>query len=129
MQVTLSKARRCQFIGIGPVLPVPDVQATVDYYCQQLGFVLDFVMGEPADHGSVTRGKVGIQFTLCAEPKVGRSYPGYFYLFVEDIDVLAAEYRDRGIAFSQALQTRDHGMREFEVVDLNGFRLRYGAYV
>ena len=125
----LSDGRRCQFIGIGPVLPVSDVQATVDYYCRQLGFVLDFVMGEPPDHGSVTRGKVGIQFAPCADPQVALFYPGYFYLFVENIDVLAAEYRDRGIAFSQALQTQDHGMREFEVVDLNGFRLRYGAYV
>ena len=125
----LAKARRCQFIGIGPVLAVSDVQATVDFYCRQFGFVLDSVMGEPPDHGSVTRGKVGIQFTLCTDSKVALSYPGYFYLFVENIDVLAAEYRDRGIAFSQALQTQDHGMREFEVVDLNGFRLRYGAYV
>ncbi len=120
---------KCQFIGAGPVIPVPDVEAAVSFYCDQLGFERDFVIGEPADHGSVTRDTVGIQFTLPREPFPAETYPGWFYLFVEDIDALAAEYKQRGLTFTQALGTRDHGMREFEIIDTNGFRLRFGQYV
>jgi len=121
-------SKNCQFIGAGPVFPVSDVQAAVDYYCARLGFELDFVSGDPADHGSVTRGRVGIQFTLAPEPFRGGSYPGWTYLFVEHIDLLAKEYEGRGLTFTRPLLTHDHGMREFELADLNGFRLRFGQY-
>ncbi len=43
------KPEACQLIGIGPVSPVPDVEAAVAYYRDQLGFDRDFVEGEPPD--------------------------------------------------------------------------------
>lgn len=127
--MALFQSKNCQFIGVGPVIPVPDVEATVSYYCHQLGFTRDYVMGDPPDHGSVTRGQVGIQFALPPAPFNAPDYPGWFYLFTENISALAKEYEDRGLLFSQPLGTRDHGMREFEIIDLNGFRLRFGQYV
>ncbi len=127
--MAIFKSRKCQFIGVGPVIPVPDVEAAVTYYCDQLGFERDFVMGEPPDHGSVTRGRVGIQFTLPSNAFAAQDYPGWFYLFVEEIDALAADYEKRGLVFTQPLGTREHGMREFEILDVNGFRLRFGQYL
>src|SRR3546814_4447545 len=55
--MAIFKSKRCEFIGVGPVVPVPDVEAAVVYYCEQLGFDRDFVMGDPPDHGSVTCGR------------------------------------------------------------------------
>lgn len=127
--MALFKSKQCQFIGTGPVLPVPDVEAAVRFYCDQLGFNYDFVMGEPPDHGSVTRGRVGIQFTLVTEKFDAKAYPGWFYFFVENIDDLAAQYEQRKIVFTKSLKTHDHGMREFEIEDLNGFHLRFGQYL
>lgn len=127
--MALFKSKGCEFIGVGPVLPVPDVEAAVVYYCEQLGFDRDFVIGDPPDHGSVTRGRVGVQFTLLAASFRSTDYPGWFYFFVENIDSLAAGYKQRGIEFTQSLGTREHGMREFEVKDLNGYRLRFGQYI
>lgn len=126
--MAIFKSKGCEFIGVGPVLPVPDVEAAVVYYCEQLGFDRDFVMGDPPDHGSVTRGRVGVQFTLVASSLSSTDFPGWFYFFVENIDILAASYEQRGIEFTQALSTREHGMREFEVRDLNGYRLKFGQY-
>lgn len=123
------KPKDCQFIGVGPVLPVPDVEAAVTYYCEQLGFERDFVMGDPPDHGSVTRGRVGVQFTLSDDGFSARAYPGWFYLFVDNIDALAADYERNGVTFTQPLGSREHGMRELELTDLNGFRLRFGQYL
>ena len=123
------KSNKCQFIGVGPVIQVPDVSSAVSFYCDQLGFDRDFVVGEPPDHGSVTRGRVGIQFTLPSKQFSLTDYPGWIYLFVENIDALANEYSQRGVTFTQQLGTRDHGMREFEITDLNALRLRFGQYV
>lgn len=121
-------AERPNLVGVGPILPVPDVAAAAKFYCEKLGFELDFIMGEPADHGSVVRCSVGIQFTL-AEDVARGAYPGWFYFFVENIDALAAEYAGRGVTFAKPLKDHDHGMREFEVEDLNGYRLRFGQYL
>lgn len=127
--MALFKSKSCKFIGVGPVIPVPDVEAAVVYYCEQLGFDRDFVIGDPPDHGSVTRCRVGVQFTLAAAGFRASEFPGWFYFFVESIDSLAAGYEQRGIEFTQALGSREHGMREFEIRDLNGYRLRFGQYL
>lgn len=86
-------------------------------------------MVEPADHGSVTRGRVGIQFSLNTGPFEPPTYPGWIYLFVEQIDSLAEEYQRRGVTFTRPVTSQDHGMREFELLDCNGFRLRFGQYL
>ncbi|GMU68395.1 MAG: hypothetical protein AMXMBFR37_07280 [Steroidobacteraceae bacterium] len=125
----LFKKTACQFIGVGPVIPVPDIPEAVRYYCEQLGFEKDFIMGEPPSHGSITRGRVGVQFTLVRGEFRPTDYPGWFYFFVENADDLAREYGARGIGFSQTLGTRSHGMREFEIGDLNGYKLRFGQYI
>ncbi len=39
--------KKSVLFGTGPVFPVSDVVASVDFYCQSLGFKLDFVMGDP----------------------------------------------------------------------------------
>jgi hypothetical protein len=88
----------------------------------------DGCAGDPPNHGSVTRGSVGIQFTLTDGTFSSTDYPGWFYFFVERIDSLASGYEQSGIEFTQSLGTREHGMREFEIMDLNGFRLRFGQY-
>ena len=117
-----------EIFGTGPVLPVHDIQAAADYYCKELGFELDFVMGTPPTHGSVTRCRVGIQFTKAPAGFDPASYPGYNYFFVDNIDALYDEYGKKDVKVTRPLESHDHGMREFEVVDCNGFRLRFGQY-
>src|SRR3546814_20439449 len=62
--MALITSKRCEFIGVGPVVPVPDVEAAVVYYFEHLGFDRAFVMGDPPDHGSVTCARVGVKFAL-----------------------------------------------------------------
>jgi catechol 2,3-dioxygenase-like lactoylglutathione lyase family enzyme len=118
-----------EFFGVGPVFPVHDVAKAVEFYRSKLGFDLDFVMGDPPDHGSVTRCRVGIQFTKAPEEFVASSFPGWTYIFVDNIDALHSEYVERGVTLTQPLKSHEHGMREFEIQDINGFRLRLGQYL
>lgn len=115
-----------RLFGVGPVLPVADIAATAKFYCDQLGFDPDFVM---AGHGSVTRYRVGIQFTQSPPGFTAADYPGWTYIFTENIDALYAEYQGRGVKITRALESHEHGMREFQIEDLNGFRLRFGQYL
>lgn len=119
-------ADKIRLFGTGPVLPVADIDAAARYYCEQLGFTLDFVM---EGHGSVVRDCVGIQFTTAPPGFDARSYPGWTYIFTENLDALAEEYRARGLAFTREPTTHDHGMREFQIQDCHGFKLRFGQYL
>ena len=86
-------------------------------------------MGDPPTHGSVTRCRVGIQFTIASASFDPTSYPGYNYFFVDNIDHLHSEYVAKGVQVTRNLMTHDHGMREFEIQDCVGFRLRFGQYL
>lgn len=122
-------AKEPELFGTGPVLPAIDVRSTAAFYVDKLGFKLDFLMDEPPTHGSVTRCRVGIQFTLAPAGYDPRTYPGWTYLFVHNVDALYAEYMGKGVIVTLSLESRGHGMREFEIEDLNGYRLRFGQYL
>jgi uncharacterized glyoxalase superfamily protein PhnB len=108
---------------------VHEIIGAVDFYCNKLGFDLDFVMGDPPTLGSVTCPRVGLQFTNAPADFEPASYPGYTDLFVDRIDNLYAEYMKNEVRVSRPLESHDHGMREFEIVDCNGFRRRFGQYL
>lgn len=114
-----------KLFGLGAVLPVPDIAAAATFYCDALGFKLDFVMD---GHGSVVRDRVGIQFTTAPPGFRAADYPGWTYVFTENVDALYEQYRTAGVTITRELETQPHGMREFQIEDLNGFRLRFGQY-
>lgn len=112
--------------GVGAVLPVKDVEAAASFYCEKLGFTRDFVVD---GHGSVTRHRVGVQFTRAPEGFRAADYPGWTYIFTDGIDALYAEYQSRGVRILRELESHAHGMREFEIEDQDGFKLRFGQYL
>jgi catechol 2,3-dioxygenase-like lactoylglutathione lyase family enzyme len=48
------------------------------------------------------------------------------YVFVQDPDALAAEFVDRGVAFSVPLKDTHDGLRGFEITDPDGYVLFFG---
>jgi hypothetical protein len=72
---------------------------------------------------------VGIQFSKVAADQAQQAYAGWTYIFVYGIDRLFEEYRAKGVAVTQEVTSHAHGMREFEIQDLNGHRLRFGQYL
>ena len=48
--------REHEFFGLMPMLAVEDVGATTAYFCDVLGFDLDFVVGEPPVHARIMKG-------------------------------------------------------------------------
>ena len=117
-----------QIFGSGPVLPVPDVDAAIRWYMDRLAFNLDLVWGEPPRHGSVKRDRVCIQFTRT--PDGGRhDYRGWTYIWIERIDDYFADVKARGATITDGLESHPWGMREFQVEDPWGHRIRFGQYV
>jgi catechol 2,3-dioxygenase-like lactoylglutathione lyase family enzyme len=107
-----------------PILPAPDVPATLAWYRDKLGFA---VGGDWGDYGIVHRDSVELHFWKCADRALAEQSSAY--LRVADIDKLHAEMHkaSEGGRISQ-VEDRAWKMREFYIWDPNGNLLRFGQY-
>ena len=122
---------------IAPVFFARDIPATLAYYTGKLGFqCLGTWPGalsakDAPVYAIVGRDQQVIHFR-CAEPPTANpdKYSEEFldaYLFVENADVLYAEYAAQGVEFVRGLGNMPWHCREFVVKDCDGRLLAFGA--
>jgi catechol 2,3-dioxygenase-like lactoylglutathione lyase family enzyme len=105
---------------IAPIFPVHDLDAALEFY-RRLGFaVRPWAKG---GYGFATRD--GLEIHLGVVPS-GERHSGSAYLFVEDSEVLAAEWRAAG-ADVHAPHDTEWGQHEGAVVDQDGNVIRFGS--
>jgi RimJ/RimL family protein N-acetyltransferase/uncharacterized glyoxalase superfamily protein PhnB len=127
------QADTTHFFSVQPVLMVNDVQKTAEYYRDGLGFNIDFLYGDPPNHGAVSRGDwTGSMATIQlsqVSPDRELTPAGYLYILVDtSLDRLCETYRERGVEIISEPETHPWGMREFAVRDLNGQRLVFATH-
>ena len=104
-----------------PFLRVADAEASAEWYAR-LGFTIDwrhrFAPNLPL-FISISNG----DGQLFLSEHTGDARPDTLvYVYVDDVDAVAVE-------LGVAVQTAGYGMRELELVDLDGNRLRFGTPV
>jgi uncharacterized glyoxalase superfamily protein PhnB len=119
-----------KFIRSNPHLPVRNLQQTLDYYKNVLGFRDEWTWsdreGKIAD-GGISRDDMRLlfaedpDFTNAINSKTNR-LP--LMWFVENIDDVFAEFQNRNIEIIDGLRTHSYGLREFSFVDINGYYIR-----
>ena len=121
--------------GMHPVLAVPDIEQTVRYYRDVLGFHIDFVEGDPPVHARVcadpsySSPTVHIRFEpLEAGAVVNPSV--YLWLHVgTGLDRLFEIYQGRGAKVVREPEDRPWGLRQFVIEDCNGYLLSFAAEI
>jgi RimJ/RimL family protein N-acetyltransferase/uncharacterized glyoxalase superfamily protein PhnB len=113
-------------LGAEPILDARDVAAAVRWWTDVLGFRAGFTSGDPPTHAAVLggpgwRGAPRVQLTQRAE----RS-PATVYVPVSDLDAVAARAFAAGAIVVTPLGMRPWGVRELELEDLDGNRIRLG---
>ena len=118
------------FYGVIPVFLVDDVIETVEYYRDVLGFEVDFVYGEPPIYGSVSREDAIINVSKSDPPgrrnsvaAAGTGNGVDAYVVVSDIDDVYEELQHHGATIAVEIKSQEYGMREFQIEDLNGYKL------
>jgi catechol 2,3-dioxygenase-like lactoylglutathione lyase family enzyme len=118
---------------INPFFIVKNLQASVAYYIERLGFQLDF-QGPPGDpsYGRVSRDGIGIMLKQIL-PDV-RPCPNHTrhewarwdaFIYTLDPDVLFDEFRRRETSFVKELSFIDDGLWGFEISDADGYVLAF----
>jgi catechol 2,3-dioxygenase-like lactoylglutathione lyase family enzyme len=111
---------------VGPILYVKDRKTTLDYY-SKLGFHCDYEMG------FVERDSV--EWIVHETSNVDRITPNYpthgelaldMHCMVVSIEKLFEEFKSRGAAFNRELSLNEYGMKQFSIVDPDGYTIGFG---
>lgn len=120
---TRSKRRENFFESAVPILNVVSVPDSIAYYVDVLGFELEWEWGTPAGFACVLRDNVRI--FLCQDAQGARG--SWMSIFVDDVDALYDQYEKRGAVIRQPPTNFPWGVREMNVEDPDGHRLRMGS--
>lgn len=106
-------------------LVVSDVDLAVDYYVKQLGFKADFIEEDPAIFAGISLGRVQIFLERGTPNTAGVSV----YFVVGDADELHAFHKSKGVEITDPPQDRPYELRDYGILDLYGYRLRFGHHL
>jgi len=119
--------------AISPSFIVSDVDETIAFYRDQLGF--ETRHREPDENPFFAIiGRDGAQIFIKSDKDVSplpnsKRHPFMrwdAFVYVPDPDALAAEFADHGAAFSKPLEDTHDGLRGFEICDPDGYVLFFG---
>lgn len=107
---------------------VADIKATCDFYTHKLGFVVDFVYGDPPFYGQVIRDQARLALRVVPGPVFIGDIREREHLLSASLTVATADeikqlfltYQAAGVRFHQTLQKEPWGARTFIVLDPDG---------
>jgi catechol 2,3-dioxygenase-like lactoylglutathione lyase family enzyme len=110
-----------RFSPSSPVVWVAQLDASIRYYREPLGFRFDWTDGEPPDFASVSRGDT--QIFMCQRCQ---GNPGtWIWMMTPDVDALYDDFVARGAIIRARPENKPWGMREMQVADPRRQRLAH----
>jgi catechol 2,3-dioxygenase-like lactoylglutathione lyase family enzyme len=103
---------------------VPDLERTVDYYVDKLGFSDASFWGDPPEFACVQ--DPCIEFWR--KPALFAELPNHMIsVYVDDVDDLYRKHMSNGVKIVEELQDKPWEMRQYVIEDVNGYVLRFGG--
>jgi uncharacterized glyoxalase superfamily protein PhnB len=119
-------AQNPMMVGAATVFVVSNIGRSVEHYRDVLGFTITFQYGNPTFYVCLCRDEVVLHLLAAQETKRSPGNGG-MCVFVTDVDAVHAELVARGANVIKPPQNYDYGMRDFDVVDLDGNQLTFGT--
>jgi catechol 2,3-dioxygenase-like lactoylglutathione lyase family enzyme len=119
--------------AISPSFIVSDVDQTITFYSDKLGFETRFRAPDENAFFAII-GRDGAQIFIKSERDISpvpnsRRHPHLrldAFVYAPDPDALAAEFAEHGATFSAPLKDTHDGLRGFEISDPDGYVLFFG---
>lgn len=110
-------------VNLGPAIPiicVANLEASIDYYVEKLGFHVQWRSDRTT---SVGRDRTSIMLN-----EGDQGHPGtWMWIAADDVDELYREFQARGALLRHPPTNYPWGSRECQVTDPDGHVLRFGA--
>ena len=128
----MSSNQTRELLRIAPYFPVSDVERSVKFYEQTLGFRCEYSAGTPLQFAICSRDDLAIMFRRVSAPelitpneKQGGTWDAFFW--VNDAKALHAEFNAKGvdIVYGPLIQEA-YQMKEFAIRDCDGHVLGFG---
>jgi len=115
-------------VGAATVFTVRDIAASRDHFRDVHGFTITFEWGTPLHYVCMCRDEVALHLLSAAGTKRQPGQSG-LCIFVRDVDAVYEELKARGANILKPPETYAYGMRDFDVLDLDGNQITYGMGV
>ncbi len=113
--------------SIAAQLFVSDIKGSCDFFTAKLGFVVDYIYGDPPFYGQVSRDNARLALRLVHEPVFTDMREREHLLSAavtlataDEIKQLFLSYQAEGVRFHQTLKKEPWGARTFVVQDPDG---------
>lgn len=115
------------FSHAATVFHVTDMQQSLDFYQNALGFEATFTWEDPVSYAVLKRGDISIHLSKAENSSTPKG--NSLYVFVHDVDAVYDEFIARGASIENPPKTYEYGMRDFDVIDPDGYQLTFGKGV
>ena len=122
---------RPRILGTSPCLVVSDLERSLAFYCDKLGFTEPAMWGDPPTFAMANRD--GFDIMLKRADAAAGVHPNGpsgvwdVYLHVQDARDELEALRAAGVAIDQDLSETEYEMLEFEIVDPDRYRIGIGS--
>lgn len=108
------------------VFTVVNMEESINFYTKLLQFNLTFSWGNPTDYAVLKKGGVSIHLASQPEKHIKEKIPSHIYIFVYDVDAMYNLCKNNGINITSPPAIRDYGMKDFDIVDIDGNLITFG---
>lgn len=108
------------------VLAVSDLDQSLSFYVEKLGFHQDSSYGDPPYVADIHRNETECLSLLCLpDAKVGGNGIATLVFRCDGIDSLYEEMLEKGVPMDESIGDKEYGMREFRVKDPDDYILYF----
>jgi catechol 2,3-dioxygenase-like lactoylglutathione lyase family enzyme len=118
--------QRTRVLATSAVFMVKDVVASLEWYCDKLGFTDPGTWGEPAGFGMANRDGFDLMLSVAESPDEVHPNGGDtadLYIRVEDVEAEKRALEAAGVTVERGPFRTVYNMIEIEIRDPNGYRI------
>jgi len=110
------------------VFHVADLQRSLKFYQEILGFNVDFKWGEPNFYAGLSLGEVSLHIGSKYRFKNNTGH-GHIYITCDEVDSYYKDLSDKGVEIMGPIGDQDYGLRDFVISDPDGNSIGFGAEI